>query len=191
MGSVLKGSYVSPGPVQLANLGAILNDIHNIYKFRRVVSKSNALAGDVRHALEVLQFFFDERTRACYPDGVMRVSLQLAESEARLRGKFYAFMDAMKAHAFELDMDMDADALMADLESRYDLVDSIASAFRIAMYQNNRGRAFGSSNDGPVARFVCAVIPHITGETPPTLGSVAQQLKRSRQKRQRTGTNDP
>lgn len=53
---------------------------------------------------------------------------------------------------------------------------SLATAFRHAMSSTN-ARKLGLANDGPVARFVTAVIPFTTDESPKT-DAVAQHLKR-------------
>ncbi len=53
----------------------------------------------------------------------------------------------------------------------------LAEAFRVAMSSTNSKR-LGLSNDGPVVRFVTAVIPYVTGDGPKT-GAVAQHLKRT------------
>ncbi len=54
---------------------------------------------------------------------------------------------------------------------------SLAGQFRDAMEAANPGIVLQLSNDGPVARYVAAVVPHITGERP-SVGAVAKFLQR-------------
>ena len=64
----------------------------------------------------------------------------------------------------------------------------LADAFRDAVQASNRTLPrLGVSVDGPVPRFLAAVIPHITGETPNTV-NVYQELKRAKL-RAKAGTN--
>ena len=53
---------------------------------------------------------------------------------------------------------------------------SLATAFRNAMSSTN-AKSLGLSNEGPVVRFVTAVIPFTTDESP-NMGAVAKHLKR-------------
>jgi hypothetical protein len=64
-------------------------------------------------------------------------------------------------------------------ESWRDFADPIAEYFVGAMVGANPGIRFGISNDGPLVRFVAALMPMIAGETV-NEARVAQYLKRSR-----------
>jgi len=58
----------------------------------------------------------------------------------------------------------------------------LETAFVAAMRSTNPKLDIGLSNEGPVTRFVVAVVPHLTGEDPTAQG-VAQHLKRLKAKR--------
>ena len=71
---------------------------------------------------------------------------------------------------------------MAPSEKWRDLAVALSDAFVNALRPNNPHRIFGRSNDGPVPRFVSAIIPHVTGDAPTTLavGKVLKDLRRTR-----------
>jgi hypothetical protein len=54
--------------------------------------------------------------------------------------------------------------------------------FEIAMRSTNRNYKTGLSHNGPLARFIAAVVPSLTGQHP-TPDSVATQLKKLRKLR--------
>jgi hypothetical protein len=56
------------------------------------------------------------------------------------------------------------------------LAEDIADALRLSFASTNPTTTLGASNDGPVPRFIAAVVPLITGESP-NVGNVAQCLK--------------
>jgi hypothetical protein len=58
---------------------------------------------------------------------------------------------------------------------------TLADAFRKAMHSTNPELELGVANSGPVVRFITAVVPYITDETP-TGAAVAQHLKRARRR---------
>ncbi len=73
-----------------------------------------------------------------------------------------------------------------------DFATSLATRFREAMQTTNPDVILELSDTGPVARFVTAAIPLITGETP-TQVAVARHLQRKATKRARApvADNDP
>lgn len=61
----------------------------------------------------------------------------------------------------------------------HDFAAEVANDFRDAVLASNPGlRILGNSNNGPVARFLVAVAPHVTGEKPNT-EAVARFLRRA------------
>jgi hypothetical protein len=63
------------------------------------------------------------------------------------------------------------------IERWHDFALDLAEAFREAMHSTNPGLELRPSNNGPVVRFLKAVVPKITGEDP-TLNSIARYLQR-------------
>lgn len=159
-----------------------LNNITGVFRFVRKFAHADAQADRVRSALETLILFFEERHRACsesgYPPAVV-------ESEKALHDCFWDFFNAMANHAFELDMD--AVLTMPEHKNWHGIAEHVAASFRLAMAANNPDDRFGYSNDGPVARFVAAVVPMVTGEDAPHVDTVAQHLKRKRKARKQGG----
>ena len=56
----------------------------------------------------------------------------------------------------------------------------LATMFCDAMATSNPGVSFGNSNSGPVARFVSAILPQVTGDSvaPETVSAFLKELKR-------------
>jgi len=54
----------------------------------------------------------------------------------------------------------------------------LLEAFKRAMHSTNPRLNIGMSQQGPAALFIVQVVPHITGETEPTVAAVSQYLKR-------------
>ncbi len=166
---------------ELAALADDLNKIRGTYVFATTIAnRSGAMADEVIGAIAVLMNFFDERKKACLkPVGhrpvihpiTGRDAAEIIESEKGLRARFYDFLHAMKAHDFQLDMD--GALSMPLIENWHDLALIITSAFKACMRKNNGFHFGGQSNDGPLPRFVAAVIPAITGENP-SVGSRRQ-----------------
>jgi len=172
---VLKRSQTKPGQVDLELLAYSLNQIREVFAFaQQTANESKPLADRVRDAIEVLTVFFERRRQACCVEDGTRPSVELIESEQRLREQFSSFLKAMEVHKFELDMD--AGLLMPRLDCWRQLAEVVANQFRVAMSQANGTRKFGRSNDGPVPRFVAAVVPRITGENP-SVQNVGKHLK--------------
>ena len=71
--------------------------------------------------------------------------------------------------------------LAAPIERWHHFAEDLADAFRKAMHSTNPGLELRLSNNGPVVRFLKALVPEITGEKP-TLGSIARHLQRAEQK---------
>ncbi len=71
------------------------------------------------------------------------------------------------------------------IEGWHDFAGELANAFRYAMCFTNPGLPLRNGDDGPVARFLAAIIPLITGEAP-TPVAVARHLQRA----SRTGSNN-
>jgi hypothetical protein len=179
---------IKPSSFDLEQLARMLNQTHDLFTFAvNTANKSKPAADKVRDALEVLRCVFEERQQACCAeDGTKLPSARIVEDEKRLFNQFNSFLQAMEAHHFELDMD--AGLLMPHIDGWRPLAESIASAFKATMSRTNPGLKLGHSNDGPVPRFVAAVVPSITGETPKVF-NVGKHLKDyARKLRQRTGT---
>ena len=79
-------------------------------------------------------------------------------------------------------------ALSPPFESWREFAPTIAKHFVSAMAGANPDLQFGVSNEGPVARFVVAIVPMITGETV-NEARVAQYLKRLRRASQDISTS--
>jgi hypothetical protein len=169
----------TPGRNDLRSLAWRLDEIRGAFEFATMIANgSHETAYRVRNALAVLMMFFEERDRACRLE---KPDPRAIETERHLRDQFWRFVLAMAAHNFELDMD--AGTLMPRLENWRDLAEVVAGAFMATMARANGGRELGISNDGPVGRFVAAVVPLITGEKKPTPASVAAHIKRRRRKK--------
>jgi hypothetical protein len=136
------------------------------------------------------------RDRLMKRDTVRYRATVLLERERRLCDQFDRLVQAMEEHTFSLKMDIDERGAMGDVEERrpiipdldngwHDLAEFVATAFRLAMAGTNE-KPLGASNDGPVARFVAAVIPKLTGETP-SVAAVGKHLGRAASRR--TGTS--
>jgi hypothetical protein len=163
----------SPSRQDIELLAFTLNNITGAFQFTR--KYACAESERVRPAIETLMLFFEARRRACgsetrYPPAVV-------ESERALYNRFWGFVDAMANHAFELNMD--TIKLMPEHKDWHSIAHVVACSFKLAMVSNNPDVKFGRSNDGPVPRFVAAVIPMITEEHDhPSVGAVAKHLKR-------------
>jgi len=161
-----------PSMGELNGLAWALNDIHGVFWFRKTTARGSQFkhekANRVGDAIQVLMCFFDQRRQAW-----QAATTDVVDRERRLYDLFRDFVRAMTAHNFRLDMDTDDAALMPPLESWRHVAESVAGAFRIAMFPQE----FGRSNEGPVARFVAAVMPLMASESP-TVSAVAQHLKR-------------
>jgi hypothetical protein len=72
----------------------------------------------------------------------------------------------------------------------FDLAQAYIFAVQVAWPQE---RTLGISNDGPVARFVAALVPYLTGQAAPTANAVSvhlkQQLRARRARGARPGSN--
>ena len=152
LAGVLKQGMKWPGDADLKVLARSLNQIRGIFVTAQKTANKSKPADKVGAALAVLMVFFDERRAACC--GSPPPSPQIVESERRLYDQFYAFVQAMKAHDFQLDMD--AGLLMPKIDRWQHLARAIAAAFEIALAPNNGWRS-RLSNDGPVPRFVARV----------------------------------
>jgi len=161
-----------PGTVKLTALALALNDMHGTFWFGKTTAPESrfkhARAERIGNAIQVLMCFFDQRRQAWHA-----ASADDVDRERRLYNQFRDFVYAMTAHNFQLDMDTDDAALMPVLESWGHIAEAVAGAFRITMSPEE----YGQSNEGPVARFVAAVMPVMTGEKP-AVTTVAQNLKR-------------
>jgi hypothetical protein len=179
---VLKGSQTLPAWGEMEGLAGSLNRTHATFAFAAATAnQSKRTADKVRNALDVLMEFFEQRRRACYPESGGGPNLQIVDREKRLHDRFDAFLQAFGEHDF--DLNMDAGLLMPHIDHWHDVAGTIAGAFKAAMARANGPKNFGLSNDGPVPRFISAVVPLITGETP-TVGAVGKYLKdRARQQR--------
>lgn len=67
------------------------------------------------------------------------------------------------------------------VEQWHDFAPDLARMFREAMERANPGLRLGLSDKGPVAQYVAAVIPYITGDRP-TSNAVARHLQRQKAK---------
>jgi hypothetical protein len=176
MAGVIKDQRIvlpSPNSVDLRRLTRTLNDLQAHFKFAQETgNKSKGTADRVSGALSVLVDFFHERGKAIQEDNGLRP--ETIKNEKRLLGAFGKFMKALQQHSF--DLSMDAAVLMPELRGWHSYTEILSGSFKLAMAGANPDREFGQSNDGPVARFVAAIIPHITGETP-TVGAVSKRLK--------------
>ncbi|MGH7111042.1 MAG: hypothetical protein ACREFK_11510, partial [Stellaceae bacterium] len=145
-----------------------------------VGKRATQLSERAADAVDTLIMYFEERRRECLKK---KYDAETIESERKLYNAFGKFLRTLDKHSFGLDMDMVL--MMANLEGWHDIALVIAEAFKVAM-SANRIEPLGIANEGPVARFVAAVIPSITGEAP-TPGAVSQHLKRCAGAR--SGTN--
>jgi hypothetical protein len=70
-----------------------------------------------------------------------------------------------------------SDHSTTEWEQWHDYAFNLGARFRHAMEKGNPGLKLGTSNDGPVARFVAAAIPYVSGEMP-AVAAVARHLQR-------------
>jgi hypothetical protein len=183
--SVLKQPNIKkPSLQEVEELAFALNDICGAYRFSRdVAKKSNTMAAEVREALATLERFFEERQQMCERG----YRPETIAAEQILYGKYCDLVSALRDHDFVLDMDVAATTPEMKKGWR-DIALAIASAFKLALA--NSGAKLGLSNDGPVPRFVAAVIPLITGEQP-TVINVGKHLKDvARPKKGKSGTTN-
>jgi len=180
---VLKGNTRRPPVNQLRELAQSLNLIHGVFTFYSTVEKQSRIRGEtVRGALMALVTFFEERrqellTRFPSQEAATgtRGAAETIEAEGRLYDSFCKFVQAMEGHPFNLDMDGNP-LMRRELKNWHSLAQDIAEPARIALRFNNPTMLFGRSNDGPLPRFVAAVIPEITGERP-SITAVGKHLK--------------
>jgi hypothetical protein len=182
--AVQDGRLVIPrlGEGDIERLSTSLDRFRDRFEFEiNVGSASDERAERVRAALHELMVFFQERRLACKKEDVGK---QILAAEQRLRSEFARLLKAFHRHKFELSMD--AALSMPRINSWHPFAIIIGGAFKIALRRTNPHRRFGHSNDGPVARFVAAVIPNITGEHP-TVQAVAKRLKDEARRQKRAG----
>jgi hypothetical protein len=127
----------------------------------------------VSEAMACLGAYFGDRAREV--EGIAHVGHapfpEIVEAERTLAARFGDFTKVFAQHDFRLVMDRSF-----GLDSWKEIALSVANSFQVAMRRNNPKAKLGFSNDGPVQRFVTAVIPLITGETP-NVGTVSNRLK--------------
>jgi hypothetical protein len=173
---VLKDQTTMPSEAALRTLAAALNDIHGAFWWRKTTlpesDSQDARANRVCDAIQTLMCFFDQRSQAW-----RGAPAEVVDRERQLYDRFRDFVQAMTAHDFLLGMDRDDAALMPRLENWHHVAEGVVAGFRLAMHPVK----LGSSNEGPVARFVAAVMPLMTGDHP-TASAVSQHLKRQKRR---------
>jgi hypothetical protein len=166
-----------PRAEDLPALAFALNDITGAFRFsKEKTGASRVLANDVNAAWDTFDRFFEARARECrgYPENVVA-------DERKLHAAYEEFRAAFARHSFDLDMDVAG--LMPEHENWHSVAKAVAASFQAVLSTTNKNIAFGySSHGGPLARFVAAVVPMITGETP-TAESVSKHLQRQRKRR--------
>ena len=182
--TVLKGNQTMPSVAALHDLASILNSLRGLYAFLSKDTKDAKRRADkVRDAFSTIQEFFEERAEACGWTDTPKVDTKTYAVEQALYNHFYSFMEAFRDHPF--DLDMDADVIAGYLNGWHSIAGKIACSFKGAMADTTNGAAFGLSNEGPIPRFVAAIIPIITGETP-SIQAVGKWLKDEARKKRRT-----
>jgi hypothetical protein len=166
----------------LETLARGLNDLTGLFRFAKEKAKqSNERADNVATAMAVLEHFFEEREREYR---ALSADSEIVKSERQLRDKFRAFQHAMyqqdDKNLFNLDMDLAL--VVPEHENWHSIAEGIAGWFILAMQATNPRIVFRYSNKGPVARFVAAVVPLITGEKT-TVTAVSKHLKGVRKKK--------
>jgi hypothetical protein len=197
---VLHRRQALPSDAEIERLAEMLNQARGFVALAREFPPDEH---SVRDAIEVLADFFEKRrlqamSHAKWYGGEKGASLVRAEVqlhdlylalEQALRATedaFRAFLEAMSHHDWSLDMD--TTVLMPKHERWHDVSVAVAAAFRLAMASVRPGR-LGSSSDGPVARFVAAVLPQIAHERV-TPAAVAKHLHRVTPKNKGTNSRD-
>jgi hypothetical protein len=185
---ILRTIKLKPPPAaNLKRLAFGLNQTSGIFAFsNKYADASQRQAGDVEGAVKTLMLFFERRSEACRR---LSGNTEAFRREEQLYNHFRTFLEAMQAHPFNLDMD--TARFMVPLDTWRQIADLLAGKFRLAM----EPQKIGTSNNGPLPRFVAAVIPLITGETP-AVPNVAKHLKdsargirrKARAPRQKKGT---
>jgi hypothetical protein len=178
-----------PGREEIEQLTLHLNVVAGAYQFAKKFAYRKPQLARLQEAFETLVEYFEERRDECYR--FHQASEEPFESELVIYNKFWEFMNALEDHPFHLRMDAGTTvSVMPDYDDWHDVADFVAQTFRTAMRTNNPNKRFGRSNDGPVPRFVAAVMPTVTGGEAPSVGTVAQYLKRSARKRKQSVNRD-
>ena len=153
----------------------------------------------VQHAIATLGAFFQERRRMCRLKNGKGPSARVIKSEQQWRDQFARFLRATKTHDEfllsvpdherheVLETDVDDGALSAPFDSWRVVAGPVATFFKTTIWRNNPKLPLGRSNDGPVPRFVAAVVPFITRERP-TVSNVGKHLKDEARKLRRRVT---
>ena len=171
MTSVLKQSQRPPAKADLHRLVISLNRIAGTFAFAvHVANASKPMAAEAQNAIDVLVTFFKRRQQ----EASRYKGSDIAQREADLATSFNDFLRKLIAHKFDLDMDVGL--TMPVIDHWHDVAERVASDFKIAMIETMGPRNLGLSNEGPIPRFVAAVIPQITGEHP-SVGAVGKFLK--------------
>lgn len=170
LGNVLKAPQKEMGPKKLLILVQALNNIRknlDDYKFAQTLA-----------AIQHERFIeFIDNLRAFVHNQSKYELLSLNDFEKEIHKKSRIALDAFNelAQYFVKNGILvvnGSDIVFSKRKNWHNIAATIATHFTYAMV----GQKLGTSNEGPVARFVHAVIPMITGETP-TLGAVAKRLK--------------
>ncbi|HZL30419.1 MAG TPA: hypothetical protein VFC54_05090 [Pseudolabrys sp.] len=171
---ILGNRYSHPSADALNRLAFSLNNYAGIFQYSRdVANKSRIQRHDVIEAIQTILCFLDDREKACHAE---QQSIETIENERLLHKRFDAFLLSLQNQICNLDMDYAATCFPAVSHNWKSLAPVIAEAFKVSMLSADPPQIFGKSHTGPVPRFVYAVMPGITGETPTSLNAVGHHL---------------
>ncbi len=176
---ILTDTYRPPSAHDCAWLATTLDGT------RKAVALSRAngphRAAKVAEAMAYLGAYFDDRAREV--ETIAHAGNaplpEIVKAERTLAARFGDFAEAFAQHDFRLVMDR-----ISALDSWKEIALSVANSFQMAMRRNNPNAKLGFSNNGPVQRFVAAMVPLITGETP-AVGTVSNHLKATAAEKER------
>jgi hypothetical protein len=170
-GYILTDQYRLPSRDTLSWLARHLNTVIRTFYDSPEIGENMKKAKAAEKAIDTLMDFFKERMHECAENKLL-LKPETLEAEQLFSQRFWDFITAFINHPFTLPMDLRLQT--PELKTWHDVAPAVAHLFKRAM-NTDLGLA---ANDGPVARFVYAVIPSMTGQTPKSIQAVGQCLKR-------------
>jgi hypothetical protein len=174
-----------PSRAAYEDLAQTINDFRRLVslstgRWRESSGRTRRLASGLRTLNDVLPAIRDDCSEALKAAQRSRseVMLRLCQEDLVALDALIAAVAATRVrHSLLLPISQ----LAPPIERWHHFAEDLADAFRGAMHSTNPGLELRLSNNGPVVRFLKALVPEITGEEP-TLNSVARYLQRSEQK---------
>jgi hypothetical protein len=174
---VIGPKLTMPGNDQIAELARILNGWQEHYFIEQ----------DMRYVVEIKKEALTALTTLDKAYSQLKEVHQRFEADAMNEGAPSAICEILESKLVEIEVvqgfiaKMESSTVLAETSSGPDrgwlwLAHVLPKDFRNAMLPNNPTFGDGIGHNGPLARFIAAVTPSLTGQRP-TRGSVATQLK--------------